>query len=249
MKNALLDVLKSRRIWYAVLGCLLFCLGIHFYTQWDLARFEEEMPPVPHRLTSEATAESPAGHFHADGTWHAEPHTPVAALSPPRQAQAHPQETPEFLRRISDTQYVKLAEQVAATGDVPDRQTLEALSDDQLTELMNDAYEKTKSLSSEVEKRMREWAKVVSDLTRHAKTPVELERLLALNAETVKPLVIALDKSLYEYLVHSKTARRASKVSKARFLREVSQVTPDTGRRVPSEHLTDAFWENYWSDF
>ena len=245
MKNALLEVLKSRSIWYAVLACLLFCLGIHFYTQWDLARFEAELPASKRRPTSEA----PAGHFHADGTWHGEPHSPVAALSPPHQAQAHPQETPEFLRWISGTQYVTLAEQVAAMGDVPDRPTLEALSDDQLTELMNDAYEKTKALSLKVEKRMRDWTKVIEDLTRHAKTPAELERLLALNADTVKPLANALDNRLYEYLVHAKTAHRASKVSKARVLIEVSQVTPDSGRRVPSERLTEAFWENYWSDF
>ena len=89
MKNALMDVLKSRLFWYAVFACLLFCLGIHFYTQWDLARFEAEMPPVPRRLTSDTTVETPGdisletetdtqdGHFHEDGTWHAEPHAAV----------------------------------------------------------------------------------------------------------------------------------------------------------------------------
>ena len=98
MKNALLDVLKSRLIWYAVLACLLFCLGIYFYTQWDIARFEAEMPAVPHRPTSERKAKSPAaianpnkptetqdGHFHEDGTWHAGPHaTADAEQSEPR---------------------------------------------------------------------------------------------------------------------------------------------------------------------
>ena len=90
MKNALLDVLKSRLIWYAVLGCLLFCLGIYFYTQWDLARFSVSHPKVPQRLTSDTTAETEAdianetetetqaGHWHGE-QWHAEPH---AAPSP-----------------------------------------------------------------------------------------------------------------------------------------------------------------------
>ena len=97
MKNALLDVLKSRLIWYAVLGCLLFCLGIHFYTQWDLARFEAEMLASKRRPTSERKAETAAaianpdkptktqaGHFHADGNLlHAEPHETEAPVASP----------------------------------------------------------------------------------------------------------------------------------------------------------------------
>ena len=74
MKNALIDVLKSRLIGYAVFACLLFCLGIHFYTQWDLARFEAQRndgPPA--RATQTHLPETQAGHFHADGTFHAEP--------------------------------------------------------------------------------------------------------------------------------------------------------------------------------
>lgn len=85
MKKDLMDGLKSRRLWFAVFSCLLFCLGIHFYTQWDLARFEAELPKVPQRDTSDTPAETessranpetdtPRGHFHEDGTFHAAPH-------------------------------------------------------------------------------------------------------------------------------------------------------------------------------
>ena len=97
MKNALLYVLKSRLIWYAVLGCLLFCLGIHFYTQWDLARFEAEMLASKRRPTSKRKAETEAAianpdkptktqdrHFHADGNpLHAEPHETEAPVVSP----------------------------------------------------------------------------------------------------------------------------------------------------------------------
>lgn len=46
MKNVL-KVLKSRLFLFSLLGCFLFCRGIHLYTRWSLARFEASLPSAP----------------------------------------------------------------------------------------------------------------------------------------------------------------------------------------------------------
>ena len=55
MKNVLKDLFKSRIIRFSLLGCILFGLGIYFYTQWELKRFEESLPKAP-QLVSSTTA-------------------------------------------------------------------------------------------------------------------------------------------------------------------------------------------------
>lgn len=176
---------------------------------------------------------SQGGDFQADGTFHGEPHAEVdRPVLPPLQTQ----ETPKFVRPVSDAQDVTIADKVAASGDVPDRAELEVMSDEQLSELMDASYEKTRKLSPKMNNALREWAKVVGDLTRHAKTRAENDAILAENADLVDPLREKMESSAWEYLVHYTTFKRASKISQARFLME-------------HEPQTDAFWTEFWANF
>ena len=86
-----------------ILGILLaVCLGVYFYAQWDMKRFDASLPKspaadtivetpmetVPPEETSAAAppaGEPPAGHWHGD-VWHEEPHTaePAPSVQPVR---------------------------------------------------------------------------------------------------------------------------------------------------------------------
>lgn len=89
MKNVLKDLFKSRIIQFSLLGCILFGLGIYFYTQRELKRFEESLPKAPQLVssTTATTAENENavtptenaqdGHEN-DGASHAAPPTVVA---------------------------------------------------------------------------------------------------------------------------------------------------------------------------
>ncbi len=193
----------------------------------------EKQQPQPRETEAPVGDTSQGGHFHEDGTWHAEPHAEEdRPVLPPLQAP----ETPEFVRPVSDTQYVTIADKVAASADVPQRPELEAMSDDELNELMLKSYEKAESLSPEVSKRMDEWANVHAELTRHAKTRAETDAILAEHADRIKPLREAMESSAWEYQVHSVTGKRAFKILQARFLME-------------HEPQTDAFWKHFWANF
>ena len=191
--------------------------------------------------TEEPKAEAPVGdtsqggHVHADGTWHAGPHeAPVdRPVLPPLQAQ----ETPQFVKPISDSQDVTIADRVRASGDVPDRGELEAMSDEQLSELIDESYEKMRALAPKMNNTLSGWAKVVGDLTRHAKTREENDAILTENAHLVQPLREKMESAAWEYQIHSVTGNRAFKISSARFIRTHH---PDQ---------TEEFWANYWADF
>lgn len=199
--------------------------------------------PVEPLPKSEAKAPvgdtSQGGHFHADGTWHEGPHAEEGRpVLPPLQAQ----ESPAFVKPVSDSQDVTIADRVRASGAVPDRGELEAMSDEQLTQLMDESYEKTRELSPEMYDKMRDWAKVVGDLTRHAKTRAENDAILTENAHLVQPLREAMDTLRYEHTLHQLTGHRASKILSARFFITARDfVDPDS--------LTDEFWATFWSDF
>ena len=81
--NVLKDLLKSRIIQFSLIGCILFCLGLHLYTQWDLKRFEASLQKeTPSTLETSSPAmrkeNAQGAHFHADDTWHEGPHeTPL----------------------------------------------------------------------------------------------------------------------------------------------------------------------------
>ena len=205
-------------------------------TEARVEQWNEKQNPT----TEVSQAETPQGHFHEDGTWHGEPHeTPVdRPVLPPLEAQ----EIPKFVKPVSDSQDVTIADRVIASGAVPDRAAFEAMSGEQLTELMNESYEKTRELSPEVDKKMNAWVKVVSDLTRHAKTRAENDAILAEHAEMVQPLREAMEAAAWEYQIHAQTRHRASKILSARFFIAAQDfVDPDS--------LTDEFWTTFWSDF
>ena len=79
-----------------ILGILLaVCLGVYFYAQWDMKRFDASLPEPPPADTAvetpmetagEDTGDEPsAGHWHGD-VWHEEPHTaePAPSVQPVR---------------------------------------------------------------------------------------------------------------------------------------------------------------------
>ena len=235
-----------RKYWLplSVFLVLICAVGL-YYLQTQPPKEPILITKLVEPLEKPTTAEVPEGetsqdgHRHADGTWHegahAEGDRPV--LPPLR-----PPETPKFVKPVSDTRHGTIADKVKASGTVPDRATLEAMSDEKLSELMDESYEKARELSPKWEDAMSEWAKVVGDLTRQAKTRAENDAILAEHADTVQPLREAMESVTWEYQVHSVTGHRASKILSARFY--VS--APDF---IDQESLTDEFWTRFWSDF
>lgn len=239
----------GRKYWIPLSVFIVVIVGIGlYYLQTRPAKdpilIVKPVEPLP-KPTEQPKAEVPSepsqdGHFHADGTWHEGPHETPAdrPVLPPFQAQ----ETPKFVKPVSDSQDVTIADRVRASGDVPDRAELEAMSDEQLSELMDESLEKVQVLAPEMFDKMRELAKTEGDLTRHAKTRAENDAILAENAHLLQPLREAKTSAVWEYLIYQQTARRASKVLNARFFIEASDF-------VDPESLTDEFWATYWSDF
>ena len=85
MKSIIALIQQNRALSLAFLAVFLFCVGIYLYTRWDTARFEaslstpppvQEPPPETHSTEPQAPQSGQAGHFHPDGTYHAEPHAP-----------------------------------------------------------------------------------------------------------------------------------------------------------------------------
>ena len=56
----------KRKLIVAIVVIIAVCIGIHFWTEWEKARFDASLPKPP----AEDTA---GGHWHGD-EWHAEPH-------------------------------------------------------------------------------------------------------------------------------------------------------------------------------
>ena len=235
-----------RKYWIPLLVFIIAIVGVGLYV------LQTRPPKDPILIVKPVEYEKPAakapvgeqsaevGHFHEDGTWHAGAHeTPVDR---PVLSQLPAQETPKFVKPVSDSQDVTIADRVIASGDVPDRGELEAMSDEKLSELIDDSYEKAHAIAPEMYNKMREWSKVVGDLTRHAKTRAETNVILAEHADTVAPLANAMDTLRYEHALHQLTGNRAFKVWQARFfIKDRDFVDPNS--------LTDEFWAAYWSDF
>ena len=76
----------KRKLIVAIVVIIAACVAVHFYVQWEKARFDASLPEVP----AEDTA---GGHWHGD-EWHAEPH--VADEAPPVQPVTRPAETDEM---------------------------------------------------------------------------------------------------------------------------------------------------------
>ena len=186
---------------------------------------EKPTAEVPEADTSQG------GDFQADGTFHGDPHAEVdRPVLPPLQTP----EIPKFVKPVPDTQDKTLAELVGEY--VPSRAAFEAMSDEQLSELMDESNKKNRELLPKANHAMRKWAKVVGDLTRHAKTRAENDAILAEHADRIKPLEGAMESVRREYYISYLTGNRAFKILQARFLME-------------HEPQTDAFWKEYWANF
>lgn len=83
----------NRKLIAAIIAIIAACLGLHFWAEWEKARFDESLPQLPtveELQVSEDTAEDVAedtggGHWHGD-EWHAEPDPAPAAEEPPVEA-------------------------------------------------------------------------------------------------------------------------------------------------------------------
>ena len=64
----------NRTLVIAIGIVIAICLGVHFYAQWDMKRFEASLPKPPAVEQEPHVAETEtAGHWHGD-EWHDEPH-------------------------------------------------------------------------------------------------------------------------------------------------------------------------------
>ena len=67
----------NRKTMVIAIGFLLaFCLGIHFYAEWNMAQFDASLPKPPvqkQQVADDVTDDTAGGHWHGD-EWHAEPH-------------------------------------------------------------------------------------------------------------------------------------------------------------------------------
>ena len=248
----MLKDLFSNRLFIGALAIFIFCVGGSLlYMQHETQKGEKELAETQTHVEQwnekqkQSTAEVPegdtsqGGHWHGD-EWHGEPHeTPVdRPVLPPLEAQ----EIPKFVKPVSDSQDVTIADRVIASGAVPDRAAFEAMTNEQLSELVDESYEKTRKLLPKLNNAISEWAKVVSDLTRHVKTRAERDAILVEHADTVQPLREAMETTAWETNKHRIIGNRAFKISQARFFITARDF-------VDQESLTDEFWTAFWSDF
>ena len=110
----------NRKLIVAIIVLIAGVLGLHFWAEWEKARFDASLPTPPAEEeqqvideTADDTAEETGGgHWHGD-EWHAEPHTgvvmpinevdfsvqPTASTEPPAEL-ADILATPEYARRL-----------------------------------------------------------------------------------------------------------------------------------------------------
>ena len=110
----------NRKTMVIAIGILLgFCAGIHFYAEWQKAKFDASLPEPP--APEGQAAETEGGHWHGD-EWHAEPHnvnfvTPI--VEPPEvDFSVQPTAAPET---ESDAQFPATLEEILATPKYVER--------------------------------------------------------------------------------------------------------------------------------
>ena len=86
----------KRKLIVAIVVIIAACVAVHFYVQWEKARFDASLPEVPvleQGRAAEVNDGHAGGHWHGD-EWHAEPH--AADEAPPVQPVTQPVETDEM---------------------------------------------------------------------------------------------------------------------------------------------------------
>ena len=90
-------LLSDNRIFGAIVCVLVFIVGGLLYLEFvqrQASRDTQEQQDTPQTAKAEAQTET-GGHFHADGTWHAEPHAPATPKpAPPSAVTAQTQDAP-----------------------------------------------------------------------------------------------------------------------------------------------------------
>ena len=61
----------NRTLIAAIVVIIAACIGLHFWAEWEKARFDASLPKPPEPTTAHTAS---GGHWHGD-EWHAEPHT------------------------------------------------------------------------------------------------------------------------------------------------------------------------------
>ena len=70
----------------AIVVIIAACVAVHFYVQWEKARFDASLPKPPaeeEQVADDVTEDTAGGHWHGD-EWHAEPHPAPKPAKPPR---------------------------------------------------------------------------------------------------------------------------------------------------------------------
>ena len=71
----------KRKLIAAIVVIISACVAVHFYVQWEKARFDASLPKPPaeeEHVADDVTEDTAGGHWHGD-EWHAEPHPAPAA--------------------------------------------------------------------------------------------------------------------------------------------------------------------------
>ena len=99
----------KRKLIVAIVVIIAACVAVHFYVQWEKARFDASLPEVPvleQGRAAEVNDGHAGGHWHGD-EWHAEPH--VADEAPPVQPVTRPVETDEMEAARQRVEALKLS--------------------------------------------------------------------------------------------------------------------------------------------
>ena len=81
----------NRKTMVFTIGFLLaFCLGLHFYAEWNMAQFEESLPQPPAVQEQQETTTDDINHDTAGGHWHGDEWHADDAHEPPTETELIP---------------------------------------------------------------------------------------------------------------------------------------------------------------
>ena len=161
----------KRKLIVAIVVIIAACVAVHFYVQWEKARFDASLPKPPaeeEHVADDVTEDTAGGHWHGD-EWHAEPHPAPAAAEPlvevaPRVVPRLPtlEEVQEELRAIVARPLPPNADELmrehyALTEEILDaHEKAHTLSEDEFIEGAKDRLERQLDWNKRFSKRSRE---------------------------------------------------------------------------------------------